>query len=83
MTAEPVAPAVKGEMALQQASHRRDGRQSHGGTSPQKYQLHLWVNEKEHSFLKEVAAQQEESMAQIVRRMIRQYRHDLQVNQRL
>jgi hypothetical protein len=39
-----------------------------------RYQLHLWIGEKDYNFLRNVAEAEEEPMARIIRRLIRQLR---------
>ena len=38
------------------------------------HQFHLWIGSKDFAFLEQVAEEQEESVARIIRRLIRQYR---------
>ncbi len=47
-----------------------DGR----GQTTQRYQVHFWIGSKEYNFLKAQARAQDEPMARIVRRLIRQLR---------
>ena|SRR5437899_8505674 len=40
-----------------------------------RYQLHLWINEREYTLLKSLAESQEEPMSRIVRRLFSHLRH--------
>jgi hypothetical protein len=40
-----------------------------------RYQLHLWINEREYTLLKSLAESQDEPMSRIVRRLFGQLKH--------
>lgn len=42
---------------------------------PRRYQLHLWINEREYRLLKSLAESQEEPMSRIVRRSFGYLKH--------
>ena len=48
--------------------------------STRRHQLHLWIGHQEYAFLRTLARNDDESMAKIVRRLIRQLRSALEKN---
>jgi hypothetical protein len=42
---------------------------------PRRYQLHLWINEREYTFLKHLAESEDEPMSRIVRRSLGYLKH--------
>jgi len=46
--------------------------------STRRYQLHVRISEREYALLKDLAGKEDQPMTQVVRRMIRQWLHDMQ-----
>lgn len=46
------------------------------------HQFHLWVGFRDFAFLEKMAKEQEESVARIIRRLIRQYRQQVELTRR-
>jgi hypothetical protein len=46
------------------------------------HQFHLWIGSDDYSFLEQLAKQEEEPIARIVRRLIRQFRRQSELIQR-
>ena len=45
---------------------------------PRRYQLHLWINEREYTLLKSLAESEDEPMSRIVRRLFGHLKHLLE-----
>lgn len=74
---EPVGFSIPESMMVVPKSPENDSTLSIRKTRNQRrrYQLHLWINEREYTLLKNLAESQDEPMSRIVRRMFGQLKH--------
>ena len=77
LSSEPVGFSIRESMTVVPESHENDSNLSTRKTRSQRrrYQLHLWISEREYSLLKSLAESQDEPMSRIVRRMFGQLKH--------
>jgi hypothetical protein len=68
---------MKSVFIAEAANQEHDGCTALGKKPVRRYQLHLWISEKEYMFLRALAEQEDEPMAMTVRRMIRRWQRTL------